>query len=171
MTVTPITRPRPAGPSLQRRSFPRLTCDQRHDRSEGVDAATVRRPRGGRDLMNHPDGRDRHRRHRHENERTAQLRRDYAGGDGIRELVTGLSGMLSIPERAHPDDYVEVHRQLGVSLTHHPSERAVVAEAVPTGLSKEVVPEGRIDHYAEALHRRTSRPPCGEGPGTERSRA
>jgi hypothetical protein len=60
--------------------------------------------------------------------------------DGITNLVTALGDMMRVLKDADPADKAEIYGQLGLTLTYHPNEKRVVAEARPASMYVKVCP-------------------------------
>ena len=49
-------------------------------------------------------------------------------------LVTELSGLMQALKGADPADKAEIYRRIGLTLTYHPQEKRVAAEARPNSI-------------------------------------
>jgi hypothetical protein len=54
--------------------------------------------------------------------------------DEITNLVTALGDMMQVLKDANPADKTEIYSRLGLTLTYHPNEKRVVAEARPASV-------------------------------------
>jgi site-specific DNA recombinase len=73
--------------------------------------------------------------------------------DEIMDLVTELGGLMQALKGADPADKAEIYRRIGLTLTYHPQEKRVAAEARPNSIM-----------YVGACPRReyTKKPMCAE---------
>jgi hypothetical protein len=54
--------------------------------------------------------------------------------DEITSLVAALGDAMQVLKDADPADKAEIYSQLGLTLTYHPDEKRVVAEARPASI-------------------------------------
>ena len=52
----------------------------------------------------------------------------------IMNLVTELGGIMEALKDADPADKAEIYRRIGLTLTYHPQEKRVAAEARPNSI-------------------------------------
>lgn len=52
----------------------------------------------------------------------------------IMNLVTELGGIMQALKDADPADKAEIYRRIGLTLTYHPQEKRVAAEARPNSI-------------------------------------
>jgi hypothetical protein len=54
--------------------------------------------------------------------------------DEVTSLVKALGDVMRVLKDADPADKAEIYGQLGLTLTYHPNEKRVVAEARPASM-------------------------------------
>ena len=62
------------------------------------------------------------------------VRRRRMTQEEITDLVTELGGLMQALKDADPADKAEIYRRIGLTLTYHPQEKRVAAEARPNSI-------------------------------------